>query len=175
MALPPPTRYLVCPTGASISPDLLATAVAEVATGNCYVHVILPAVLPATMPISAYPPRLAERLERLRIAAVRAVREPMRRGRVEILPCRSVQSAIGQALGRGAPAEIVLVGTASWRLRRSLRHVGRSASSPAGPPRGPHPPRSHGRRRPPTGPTAARAPDTLFSLEDVRRLRALPS
>jgi hypothetical protein len=123
MALPPPTRYVVCPTRAGVGPDLLATAVAEVATGNCYVHVILPAVLPATMPISAYPPRLAERLEQLRIAAVRAVREPMRRGRVEILPCRSVQSAIGQALGRGAPAEIVLVGAASWRLRRSLHHL----------------------------------------------------
>ena len=101
----------------------MAAAIAEVATGNCYVHVILPAVLPATMPISAYPPRLGERLERLRITAVRAVREPMRRGRVEILPCRSVRSAIGQALGRGEPSEIVLVGAASWRLRRSLRHV----------------------------------------------------
>ena len=138
MALPPPTRYLVCPTRAGVGPDQLAMAVAEVATGNCYVHVILPAVLPATMPISAYPPRLAERLEQLRIAAVRAVREPMRRGRVEILPCRSVQSAIGQALERGAPAEIVLVGAASWRLRRSLRHVapfrvvtGRAAPPPA--------------------------------------------
>lgn len=123
MAPPPPTRYLVCPARPGVSPDQLATAIAEVATGNCYVHVILPAVLPATMPISAYPPRLGERLEQLRIAAVRAVREPMRRGRVEILPCRSVQSAVGQALGRGAPAEIVLVGAASWRLRRSLRHV----------------------------------------------------
>jgi hypothetical protein len=106
-----------------VSPELLATAIAEVATGNCYVHVILPAVLPATMPISAYPPRLAERLERLRITAVRSVREPMRRGRIEILPCRSVRSAIGQALGGGEPSEIVLVGAASWRLRRSLRHV----------------------------------------------------
>jgi hypothetical protein len=138
MAPPPPTRYLVCPTCAGVSPDLLAAAVAEVATGNCYVHVILPAVLPATMPISAYPTRLGERLEQLRIAAVRAVREPMRRGRVEILPCRSVQSAIGQAFGRGSPAEIVLVGPASWRLRRSLRHVapfrvvtGRPAPQPA--------------------------------------------
>jgi hypothetical protein len=138
MALPPPTRYLVCPTGPRVRPDLLATAVAEVATGNCYVHVILPAVLPATMPISAYPPRLAERLELLRTAALRAVRQPMRRGRVEILPCRSVQSAIGQALGRGVPDEIVLVGTASWRMRRSLRHVapfrvvtGRPAPQPA--------------------------------------------
>jgi hypothetical protein len=123
MALPPPARYLVCPTRSRVSPELLETAIADVAHGNCYIHVILPAVLPATMPISAYPPRLAEGLEQLRIAAVRAVREPMRRGRVEILPCRSVRSAIEQALGQGSPDEIVLVGAASWRLRRSLRHV----------------------------------------------------
>ncbi len=123
MALPPPTRYLVCPTRTRVKPELLATAIAEVASGNCYVHVIIPAVLPSTMPISAYPPRLSERLEQLRIEAVRAVREPMRRGRVEILPCRSVQSAISQAFVRGTPDEIVLVGPASWRLRRSLRHV----------------------------------------------------
>jgi hypothetical protein len=120
--LPPPTRYLVCPTR-RVKPELLADAVAEVAAGNCYVHVVIPAVLPATMPISAYPPRLARRLAALRIAAERAVREPMRRGRIEITPCRSVQSAIGQAIEHGAPDEIVLVGAAPWRLRRALRGV----------------------------------------------------
>ena len=120
--LPPPTRYLVCPTR-RVKPELLADAVAGVATGSCYVHVVIPAVLPSTMPISAYPPRLAERLEALRIAAVRAVREPMRRGRVEITPCRSVQSAIGEAIEQGMPDEIVLVGAAPWRLRRALRGV----------------------------------------------------
>jgi hypothetical protein len=120
--LPPPTRYLVCPTR-RVKPELLAEAVAEVATGNCYVHVVIPAVMPATMPISAYPPRLAERLEGLRAAAERAVREPMRRGRIEIVPCRNVQSAIGQAIEQGMPDEIVLVGAAPWRLRRALRGV----------------------------------------------------
>ncbi len=121
--LPPPTRYLVCPTAARVAPELLRDAIAEVARGNCYVHVVLPAVMPATMPVSAYPPRLAERLDLLRATAERAVREPMRRGRIEIVPCRSVGSAIGQAIGRGTPAEIVLVGAAPWRLRRALRHV----------------------------------------------------
>jgi hypothetical protein len=121
--LPPPTRHLICATHPRIKPELLRAAVAEVATGNCYVHVVLPAVLPATLPLAAYPPRLAERLEELRTTAERAVREPMRRGRIEITPCRSVQSAIGQALEEGAPDEIVLVGAASWRLRRALRHV----------------------------------------------------
>lgn len=120
--LPPPTRYLICPTR-RVKPQLLAAAVAEVAAGNCYVHVVIPAVLPSTMPISAYPPRLAERLEALRAAAVRAVREPMRRGRVEVTPCRSVQSAIGRAIEQGMPDEIVLVGAAPWRLRRALRGV----------------------------------------------------
>jgi hypothetical protein len=121
--LPPPTRYLICATRPRIKPELLRAAIAEVATGNCYVHVVLPAVLPATIPISAYPPRLAERLEKLRTTAERAVREPMRRGRIEITPCRSVQSAIGQAIEQEMPDEIVLVGAAPWRLRRALRHV----------------------------------------------------
>jgi hypothetical protein len=120
---PPATRYLVCPTGARVAPELLRAAIAEVAHGNCYVHVVLPAVLPATMPLSACPARLAERLDRLQATAERAVREPMRRGRIEVVPCRSVGSAIGQAIERGRPAEIVLVGPAPWRLRRALRHV----------------------------------------------------
>ena len=121
--LPPPTRYLVCPTTARVAPELLRDAIADVARGNCYVHVVLPAVMPATMPVSAYPPRLAERLDVLRATAERAVRDPMRRGRIEVVPCRSVASAIGQAIVRGTPAEIVLVGSAPGRLRRALRHV----------------------------------------------------
>lgn len=94
------------------------------ARGNCYVHVVLPAVLPSTMPISAYPRRLAERLEVLRGTAERALREPMRRGRIEVVPSRSVQSAVGRAMEQGMPDEVVLVGSASWQLRRALRHVG---------------------------------------------------
>ncbi len=118
----PETRCLVCPTR-RVRPELLAKAIAEVAQGNCYVHVVIPAVLPAAMPISASPPRLAQRLEALRVAAERAVREPMRRGRIEITRCRNVQSAIGVAIERGMPDEIVLVGAAPWRLRRALRGV----------------------------------------------------
>jgi hypothetical protein len=134
--LPPPTRYLVCPTGARVPPELLRAAIADVARGNCYVHVVLPVVLPATMPISACPPRLAERLDLLRTTAEAAVREPMRRGRIEVVPCRSVGSAIGQALERGIPDEIVLVGSAPWRLRRALRHVApfRVVTPPGRPP-----------------------------------------
>jgi hypothetical protein len=120
--LPPPTRYLVCPVR-RVKPELLAEAIAEVAQDNCYVHVVIPAVLPATMPVSAYPPRLAERLEALRAAAERAVRQPIRRGRIEIAPCRNVGSAIGRAIEQGMPDEIVLVGAAPWRLRRALRGV----------------------------------------------------
>jgi hypothetical protein len=106
-----------------VKPELLAAAIAEVAQGNCDVHVALPAVLPSTMPISAYPPRLQERLGALATAAERAIREPMRRGRIEVVPCRSVRSAIGRALEHCDADEIVLVGAAPWRLRRALRHV----------------------------------------------------
>ena len=92
MALPPPTRYLVCPTRTRVKPELLATAIAQVATGNCYVHVIVPAVLPSTMPISAYPHRLSERLEqaanRGRAGGARA--HAARPGRDPALPQRAV-------------------------------------------------------------------------------------
>ena len=140
--LPPPIRYLVCPTIARVAPELLRDAIAEVAQGNCYVHVVLPAVIPATMPISAYPPRLAERLDLLRATAERAVREPMRRGRIEVVPCRSVGPAIGHAIDAGMPAEIVLVGSAPWRLRRALRHIApfrvvTARTAPAGSPQRP--------------------------------------
>jgi hypothetical protein len=119
----PPTRYLVCPTSARVAPELLRAAIAEVAHGNCHIHVVLPALMPATMPISGFPHPLAQRLGRLREVAEQAVREPMRRGRIEVIPCRSVQSAIGRALEHGMPDELVLVGAAPWRLRRALHRV----------------------------------------------------
>jgi hypothetical protein len=60
-------------------------------------------------------------IDRLRAAAEGAVRERMRRGRIEVMPCRSVGSAIGRAMERGMPAEIVLVGAAPGGCAASRR------------------------------------------------------
>jgi hypothetical protein len=42
-------------------------------------------------------------------------------GSVEIVPCRSVHAAIAGLCGERPPAEIVIAGSAPWRLRRAIR------------------------------------------------------
>ena len=84
------------------------------------VRVLVPAVLPATLPISAWPQRLADRLERLRDAANEIADSLSPPARVEIVPCRSV-AALLQAVW---PVDaLVLVGSASWGVRRAAHGV----------------------------------------------------
>ena len=85
------------------------------------VRVVIPAVLPATLPISAWPPRLADRLD----AAARGGRAGRRRSlgspcRVEIVPCRSVAALLHAVWPVDA---LVLVGSAGWGVRRAARGV----------------------------------------------------
>jgi hypothetical protein len=42
-------------------------------------------------------------------------------GTVEVVPCRSVQAAIGSLCDERPPAGIVIAGSAPWRLRRAIR------------------------------------------------------
>ncbi len=84
------------------------------------VNVQIPAVLPPTLPISAWPPRLAARLERLRDATEALVESLTPPGRVEIVPCRSVATLL-QAVW---PVDtLILVGKAGWSIRRAARGV----------------------------------------------------
>ena len=43
------------------------------------------------------------------------------RGTVEVVPCRSVQAAIGTLCVERPPAGIVIAGSAPWRLLRAIR------------------------------------------------------
>ena len=45
-------------------------------------------------------------------------------GSVEVVPCRSVKSAIGALCAERPPAGIVIAGSAPWRLRRAIRGLG---------------------------------------------------
>jgi hypothetical protein len=105
---------LVVATDSHLSPDVLSTAIA-VAVGDelglpPFVEILLPAVLPAVLPISACPPRIAARLSTLRARRLR--------GRVEIVPCRSVPSLLAAA----EPVDtLVLAGRAGWAIRRAAR------------------------------------------------------
>ena len=115
---------IVC-TDPRIDPELLAQALDDALAraprdAVRVVRVQLPAVLPPTLPISAWPPRLAERLERLREAADEHGRSLTPRPRVEIVPCRSIPALLGAAWPVDA---LVLVGSAGWSARRAARGV----------------------------------------------------
>jgi len=115
---------IVC-TDTRVEPQLLTGAVAD-AVGRAprdairVVRVLLPAVLPPTLPITAWPPRLAARLEALRAAADEAGRSLQPPARVEIVPCRSVPALLDASWPADA---LVLVGSAGWGVRRAARGV----------------------------------------------------
>lgn len=115
---------IVVPADSHVSPELIDAAVAEAdrrAGGRpVRVEVMIPAVLPPTLPIGACPPRLAARLTALRDAARAALDARGMRGRAAIVPCRNVPALL-QASG---PAEtLIVVGRAGWGVRRAAHGV----------------------------------------------------
>ncbi len=117
-------RILVVPTDPHLRPALLADAVARVSRERgdapAIVEVLIPAVLPSTLPISACPPRIAARLAALRDAAGGCLSSLPATGRVEVVPCRSVPALLHAA---DPPERLVLVGRAGWRIRRAAQGV----------------------------------------------------
>jgi hypothetical protein len=114
-------QLLVVCTDTRVDPPHLTGAVTEALArepaGITVVRMLIPAVLPTTLPISGWPPRLAQRLGRLRDAAEAAVASVRPRGRVEIAACRSVVDLLSAAWPVDA---LVLVGGAGWRVRRAV-------------------------------------------------------
>ena len=115
---------IVC-TDSRVEPALLTKALAEAfdrapRDAIKVVRVMIPAVLPATLPITAWPPRLADRLDRLREATERAAALLRTPCRAEIVPCRSVSALLDAVWPVDA---LVLVGSAGWGVRRAARGV----------------------------------------------------
>jgi hypothetical protein len=114
-------ELLVVGTDTRIDPDLFAAAITEALArepaGLTVVRVLIPAALPPTLPISAWPPGMSQRLGRLRDAAEAVVAPRRPRGRVEIAACRSVADLLSAAWPVDA---LVLVGGAGWRVRRAV-------------------------------------------------------
>jgi hypothetical protein len=117
-------HILIVATGSHIPPQLLAGAVTAAMRRTpdavMVVNVMIPAVLPPTLPVTAWPPRLAARLNRLHDAVEPVLESLQPKGRVEIVPCRSV-AALLQAVW---PVDrLVVVGRAGWSVRRAARGV----------------------------------------------------
>jgi len=114
-------QLLVVCTDTGIDPAVLADALMEAVArdqGGSVVRVIIPAVLPPTLPVSAWPPEMAGRLGRLREAAEAVVAAARAPGRVEIAACRGVADLLAAAWPVDA---LVLVGRVRWRVRRAAR------------------------------------------------------
>jgi hypothetical protein len=115
---------IVC-TDPRIEPELLTSALdgalARAPRGAIpVVRVVLAAVLPPTLPISAWPAPPAERLEGLRAAPDERGRTLAPCPRVEIAPCRSIPALLDASWPVDA---LVLVGSAGWGVRRAARRV----------------------------------------------------
>jgi len=115
---------IVC-TDTRVEPERLACALRDAVAhvrGDeiAVVRVLLPAVLPPTLPIGAWPPRLAARLEALRASADRAGNLLTPTARVEIAPCRSIAALLNASWPVDA---LVVVGSAGWSVRRAARGV----------------------------------------------------
>ena len=116
------TPYRLVVTASSGLPArTLEEAIDTAASDDASVAVVIPAVLPATLPIWAAPARILDRVTELRQAARARMVALDLEGSVEIVPCRSVHSAIAALCGERPPIEIVIAGSAPWRLRRAIR------------------------------------------------------
>ena len=116
--------FLLVAADPRLRPEVLDDAVCEVVRSDDgtlgSLKVLIPLVLPSTLPITACPPRIAARLQRLHEAASDAMDRVGVTGRVEIEPCRSV-AALLRAVP--APDTLMLVGRAGWPVRRAARGV----------------------------------------------------
>jgi hypothetical protein len=120
-AAPAPPALLLT-TSARVPAELLEAAIAQAHRDFDRLRVVIPAVLPPTLPISAMPPHLAVRVDALRQAAAGALARLRAPGRVEIVRSRDTRSAL---LGAAVepPCAVVLVGAAGWSLRRAARGI----------------------------------------------------
>jgi hypothetical protein len=115
------SRTLIVVTDLHVAPDVFASEVGTVvdaSDGARLIDVVVPMVLPPTLPITACPPRIATRLGELQAAALRAVQARGRRGRVTVEACRSVPALLRAV---GSPDELVLIGSTPWAVRRAAR------------------------------------------------------
>ena len=143
------SRVLIVPADSHVQPALMADAVAQAAERAGYVSVLVPAVLPPTLPISAYPPRIAARMAALAGATRDAMEALGVRGRVAVVPCRSVAALLHAA---GHSDALILVGRVGWSVRRAAHGMTAELVIVAAPP---------ARRRAPSAPGRPRTVEGL--------------
>ena len=114
-------RTLILVTDPQVDPSLVREAIAQSAGDPMTrVEVVIAAVVPAVRPITACEPLQAVQLSRLCEIAGREISQRRARGSAEVAACRTVARLIRSV---GPADRIVLVGTASWAVRRAASRV----------------------------------------------------
>jgi hypothetical protein len=116
------SRVSVVVTDTHVRPEGLMEAIAGVASGRGHLslEVVIPVVLPATLPISAVPPRIAARANALLEQARASLEIAACPAQAQIAPCRSVAALLHEL----SPMDrLILVGSAGWGVRRAARGV----------------------------------------------------
>lgn len=113
---------LVVVTGAHVAPETLEHAMVRARATYGWIDVLIPAVLPPTLPVSAMPPHLALRLNVLREHAIQTFARLQAPGRIDIVPARDASTAL-RAVSARRPGEVILVGPVGWRLRRAAHGI----------------------------------------------------
>lgn len=116
-----PTALLLV-TRPGVAPALLETAIARAHRDHEQLHVVIPAVIPPTLPISAMPAGLAERVDSLRRTAIEAFAQLQARGRIDVVPSRDARSALLAAVAE-VPDRVLLVGAPGRSLRRAAQRL----------------------------------------------------
>jgi hypothetical protein len=116
------SRVGVVVTDTHVRPEglLEAIAAATAGRGHLSVEVVIPVVLPPTLPISAVPPRIAARANALLQQATASLEIAACPAQAQIAPCRSIPALLHDL----APMNrLILVGSAGWGVRRAARSV----------------------------------------------------
>ncbi len=121
-ATTPGGSCLLVVTGARVAPETVERAMLRAHAACGRIDVLIPAVLPPTLPISAMPRHLVQRLSVLRDRAIETLARLEARGRVDVILTRDVCAALRAASAR-RPDEVILAGSAGWRLRRAAHGV----------------------------------------------------
>ena len=111
-------RTLIVVTDPKVEADRLRQAIAQAAGDPMVrVEVLVAAVMPAALPITAREPALTARLNRLCEIAAQEITRLHARGSAEVAACRSIPRLVRSA---GEAERVVLVGPAEGRVRRAL-------------------------------------------------------
>jgi hypothetical protein len=147
---------LVIVVDSAAATPLIGDAIAAAAGASEHrVEMLIPFLVPSTLPIGAELPGVTSALDTLREAAVEAMWAQGVTGRAEVVPCRNL-SALLAALE--APARVVLVGSPDRQLRRTVSRIPAELITIPTPPTWQRARLLHRRPAVPLGPTAPAGP-----------------